>query len=125
MAPTLGFEPRVHFEGPVDTIIGAELAEHVLASLRELLSNVIRHARATAVDIGVRADLEVSVTVTDDGIGLAHERGSGRGLGNLLERAQSLGGSFSLRPRDGKGTVAVWSIPRYVGGRESPLSSRP
>jgi signal transduction histidine kinase len=112
LTPTLGFEPRVHFDGPVDTIIGAELAEHLLAVLRELLSNVIRHARATAVDIRLRAGLEATLSVTDDGVGLRGERGTGRGLANLLERATSLGGSFKLRPGEDRGSVAVWSVPR-------------
>lgn len=119
----LGFEPRVSFEGPVDSIIGAQLAEHVLASLRELLSNVTRHANATAVDIRLRAALEVSLTVTDDGAGLPEQRGSGRGIANLLERAQSLGGSFSLQPGEGQGTVAVWSVPRNACARDSSLNS--
>jgi len=43
--PALGFEPRVRFDGPVDSIVGSDLAEHLIAALRELLSNVIRHAR--------------------------------------------------------------------------------
>src|SRR5205085_2582891 len=47
--PTLGFEPKVHLDGPVDSAIGPELSEQLLAVLRELLSNVVKHAHATAV----------------------------------------------------------------------------
>ena len=112
MTPTLGFEPRVHFDGPVDTIVGPQIAEHLLTALRELLSNVTRHARATAVDIRIRAGPDVVLTVTDDGAGLEGNRGSGNGLANLLRRASSLGGSFSLRPGERQGAVAVWSVPR-------------
>jgi signal transduction histidine kinase len=109
---TLGFEPRVRFDGPVDTIVGSDLAEHLLAALRELLSNVTRHARATAVEVRVRAALEVTLTVIDDGAGLRGEGGTGRGLANLLARATSLGGTFTLRQGDERGTVAVWLVPR-------------
>jgi signal transduction histidine kinase len=112
MTPTLGFEPRVRFDGPVDTIVGSDLADHLLAALRELLSNVTRHARATAVEIRVRAALEVTLTVVDDGTGLRGADGSGRGLANLLARATSLGGTFTLRQGDERGTIAVWSVPR-------------
>jgi signal transduction histidine kinase len=125
VTPTLGFAPRVHFDGPVDTIVGSLLAEHLLASLRELLSNVTRHARATAVDIHVRAGLDVTLTVTDNGAGIHEEGHAGQGITNLIERSKSFGGSFSLLPGDGQGTVAVWSIPRDARASEPSLSSRP
>ena len=103
MTPALGFEPRVHFDGPVDSIVGSDLAEHLLAALRELLSNVIRHAQATAVEVRVRAGVEVILTVEDDGLGLDNERRAGLGLANLTERARALGGSFSLEAGQGRG----------------------
>ena len=112
MTPALGFAPRVDFDGPVDTIVGAELAEHLLAALRELVSNVIRHAGATAVEIHVRAGLEVTLTVEDDGIGLRGTRGRGLGLANLSDRARELGGSFALEADRPRGVRAVWSVPR-------------
>ena len=37
MARPLGFEPKVHLDGPVDSAIGPELSEQLLAVLRELL----------------------------------------------------------------------------------------
>jgi signal transduction histidine kinase len=115
MTPTLGFEPHVRFEGPVDSIVGSQLAEHVLAVLRELLSNVARHARAKAVDIRIRAGVEVIVTVEDDGVGSSAAGGPGLGLVNLSDRAHGLGGSFSLEAAQPHGVRAVWSVPR--GGR--------
>jgi signal transduction histidine kinase len=125
MTPTLGLEPRVRFDGPVDTIVGSDLADHLLAALRELLSNVTRHARATAVEIRVRAALEVTLTVIDDGAGLRGEAGSGQGLANLLARATSLGGTFTLRPGEERGTVAIWSVPReQVAGVSSVMPGR-
>ena len=112
MSAALGFEPRVGFDGPVDTIVGAELADHLLAALRELLSNVIRHAGSTAVEIRVQAGLEVILTVEDDGIGMRGARGSGLGLANLLEGARELGGDFTLDAERSQGVRAEWSVPR-------------
>jgi two-component system, NarL family, sensor histidine kinase DevS len=111
VTPTLGFEPRVRFDGPVDTIVGTALALHLLAALRELLSNLARHARATAVEVRVPAGLDVTLTVTDNGDGRG-DHGSGDGIVNLLERATSLGGFFTLQPGEAADTVAVWSVPR-------------
>jgi signal transduction histidine kinase len=112
MTPTLGFEPHVRFDGPVDSIVGSELADHLLAALRELLSNVARHARAGAVDIRIRAGVEVVLTVEDDGIGMTVDSDAGLGLANLSERARGLGGSFTLEPVHGHGVRAIWSVPR-------------
>jgi signal transduction histidine kinase len=52
------------------------------------------------------------LTVLDDGAGLEGAPGTGRGIANLAERAKSLGGSFTLRPGEERGMVAVWSVPR-------------
>ena len=121
MTPALGFDPHVGFDGAVDTIVGPELAEHLLAALRELLSNVIRHARATAVEIRIRAGIEVVLTVEDDGVGLSSEQGSGLGLANLSERARDLGGSFALEGAQSHGVRAVWTVPRDT--RRTPASA--
>ena len=121
MTPALGFDPHVGFDGAVDTIVGPELAEHLLAALRELLSNVIRHARATAVEIRIRAGSEVVLTVEDDGVGLTSDQGSGLGLANLSERALDLGGSFALEGAQTHGVRAVWAVPRET--QRTPASA--
>jgi signal transduction histidine kinase len=50
---TLGFEPRVVFEGPLDARCPDQIAGELLATLREALSNVTRHAAASGVDVRV------------------------------------------------------------------------
>jgi signal transduction histidine kinase len=106
--------PRVRIEGPVDTVVPAAVADQVLPVLREALTNVLKHAQATAVEV-VLASLEGSLelTVRDDGRGLPAERpGPGLGLMNLLERARALGGeSLVASGPDGRGTVVVWRVP--------------
>ena len=111
----LGFEPAVTFRGPVDTVIDAEMAAHALATVRESLSNVARHARATRVDIALSASLQtLTVQVIDDGVGLPPDadRKGGNGLRNMRNRAEGLGGSFQLTsgPND-RGTVVEWTLP--------------
>ena len=57
-----------------------------MSSAREALSNVVRHAGATAVDVEVGVDhSEVVLRVRDNGKGISEEArtGAGRGLGNL------------------------------------------
>lgn len=111
--PALGFEPRVHLDGPMDGAVPAELTEHILAVLRELLSNVARHAHATRVDVDLRIGAGVSLSVEDDGVGLDSTPTAGHGLSNLQERARELGGVFTTAPVQPHGTSATWTVPRW------------
>ncbi|HEX6312773.1 MAG TPA: GAF domain-containing protein [Acidimicrobiia bacterium] len=110
----LGFVPTVHLEGPVETMVPDELAEELLAVLREALSNVARHAKASRVDVVVAAGADLVLRVVDDGGGFARGEG-GRGLRNMEDRARALGGKFSINTDTGDvGTVLEWRVP--LGG---------
>src|SRR5207253_3163158 len=63
----LGFEPRLRFTGVIEASMTRSLAEELLVSLREMLSNVARHAHATdaAIDIVVDGG-QVAVRVADN-----------------------------------------------------------
>lgn len=117
-ARSLGYPPAVRFTGPVDVLVGGEVAEHLLAVLRELLSNAARHARATRVGVDLTAaNSKITLTVVDNGAGFA-PGGRRSGLANLSERAQQLGGTFTSTPGASGGTVAVWSVP--LSGLDAP-----
>lgn len=108
-AGALGFEPTVFFDGLVDTGIADDVAVELLATLREALSNVARHAQATRVSVSVVANDEVLLQVTDDGIGPPGPNGPrGHGLNNMAARAERLGGRLELRPGASGGTVLEW-----------------
>ena len=104
------------FDGPLDSVVSDSRADELVTVLREMLSNVARHAHASHVDVTVAVDDDaVSVEVVDDGVGPEHEAstaGSGLGLRNLAARAERVGGSFTLAPAQGGGTVARWQVPR-------------
>ncbi|MHA6758383.1 sensor histidine kinase [Streptacidiphilus sp. PAMC 29251] len=108
---TLGFTPALRMEGLLDTEVPAQSMEALLAVLGEALSNVVRHARARAVEVTVAASrADLTLTVVDDGVGL----GDGvrrSGLANLAERADQCGGTFSIGPGPQGGTLLVWQIP--------------
>ena len=112
LAGQLGFAPRIAFRGPVDERVGDELAGELLRVSREALSNVARHARASAVDLAVVVeDGWVVLAVSDDGIGVGNVPKAGSGLVNMAERAQRLGGSFEIGRGDPAGTVLTWRVP--------------
>jgi signal transduction histidine kinase len=107
--------PRVRFDGPIDTIVGGEVRDHLLPVVREALTNVAKHAGATDIELELAADrTEVRLRITDDGVGISSEaaRGTGFGLVNLRERAEALGGRFSIGSEGpGGGTVVRWVVP--------------
>jgi signal transduction histidine kinase len=109
---TLSFEPKVRFSGPVDSTVPKPLWEHVLAALREILSNVAKHAHATDVEIDVNVDDTLLLRVRDNGVGLPEVQSSeGQGLRNLASRAASLGGTFQASRNDPSGTTIEWAVP--------------
>ena len=111
-AGPLGFNPRVLFEGPVDTAIDDRVATELLATLREALSNAARHAAASEVDIEVCAGKDVALRVRDNGRGFdPSATHAGYGVRNMGERAQKLGGSADVRTADEGGTVVDWRVP--------------
>jgi signal transduction histidine kinase len=104
--PTLGFVPDLTFEGPLDAL-SADLEADLVAVVREGLTNVIRHAKASSAGVRITVDNTIRVEVLDDGMGIS-PLAVHSGLANLRERAQSHGGSLQIRVRSPQGTVLVW-----------------
>ncbi|HEY6762481.1 MAG TPA: PAS domain S-box protein [Baekduia sp.] len=99
----------------LDLHIDARLPENIEVTAyyvaSEALTNVIRHARASAVRIAVVvADGSVTLTVADDGAGGADLSG-GSGLVGLHDRVAALGGALQVDSEPGAGTVLVATIP--------------
>ncbi|TKK76965.1 GAF domain-containing sensor histidine kinase [Kribbella jiaozuonensis] len=110
-AEPLGFRPQLICTGPIDTVVPASVRPQILAAIRESLSNVVRHAEASAATVEVRVDgTQVIARISDDGIGIG-PRKRNSGLRNLTERAQALGGSVQIRDNDPHGTVVELSAP--------------
>lgn len=111
-ARTLGFPPSLRIEGPADTNVPDELAEQILAVTAEALSNATRHAGARRVDVALVVDDHVTLTVTDDGVGIGggggHHTG---GLANMRSRAELHDGSLTVESGAAGGTRIVWRVP--------------
>lgn len=95
----------------------ADLSDGVVLILsqivRELLVNVVKHARATAAVVALHyEDNAVRISVTDDGIGLTGElNADGFGLADSRNRLRDLGGRFEFGTKDGLGTRVVLELP--------------
>ncbi|ALE72675.1 histidine kinase [Pseudonocardia sp. EC080610-09] len=105
-----GLTTSVQTDGPVDTLVPATVATHLLAVVREAATNTVRHAGAYTLTVTVRAGRELGAEIVDDGRGIG---GTGRrsGLRNLAERAVELDGTFVADTPDTGGTRVVWTVP--------------
>ena len=106
----LGFAPEVRFDGPVESV-DDERATHLLAVLREALANVARHARASRVEVHVEVGEDLTLLVSDDGVGMPAQPVAGGGTVNLRERADALGGTVEVVANEPRGTCVRWSVP--------------
>lgn len=110
----LGFEPVIRFDGPIDTAVNDTLADDLFAVIREALTNVAKHARATSADvvIDVRASM-LTIRVIDDGVGCREDARRGQGIDNLRTRAARLGGTCSITSNSepNRGTIVAWQVP--------------
>ena len=100
----------------------AELA--LFRALQEALSNVLRHAKAHSVDVGLSINADgVLLQVSDDGRGLPTgatqenlELGGHMGLAGMRERITALGGSVRLRGQAGAGALLEVLVPAPAAG---------
>jgi signal transduction histidine kinase len=113
--PVLGFSPDIRFTGPLDLGVGGELADDVVAVVREALSNVGRHAAASSVAVEVSlVQGMVTVDVCDDGRGIGNPTRSS-GLTNLRRRAEAHHGGFHLTRSPQGGTRLRWTARAESG----------
>jgi len=84
--------------------------------VQEALSNVVRHARASKVEIAIDVGSStVVLRVDDDGEGIADQQTRRSGLVNLAERASRHEGEMRLEPAATGGTRLTWTA-RLPGG---------
>lgn len=82
--------------------------------VQEAMTNVVRHARATRVDVlAERRGDRVMVMVEDDGVGFNPDQtwsGDDFGLLGMRERAEALGGTLTVESAPGSGTTIVVEV---------------
>lgn len=79
--------------------------------VREALSNVIRHSRASSVEVAIeKIDSAARVSISDDGRGIDSGKNEGAGIVGMRERLELMGGSLKVESKAG-GTTVVAEIP--------------
>lgn len=96
----------------------------VYRTVQEALTNCVRHARATRVDIRVTAtDAGLDVSIADNGVGMDDPPArTGLGLRGIEERARDLDGTLTIGSTPGGGTALTIHIPYVAPTSEVPLA---
>ncbi len=95
---------------------------------QEAISNALRHAEASRINVDLEfQDHSVLLTVVDDGRGFDYDRtvaspNGHYGLRTMRERAEELGGRFTVTTATGRGTTVTALVPRAVVAREDMLA---
>jgi signal transduction histidine kinase len=106
---------QVQMEFPVDIPslpLTAEARHQLALGVREALTNVVRHAQASAVVVSLAIeDAELIVRVSDNGRGFGPVQEDGHGLESLRARMKKLGGHFDCTSAPGSGTTVTFRLP--------------
>lgn len=84
---------------------------HLLATLREALTNTRRHASASNVEVTVAIGTDLILRVRDDGTGIRDDAVMGHGLSNMAKRAWQLGGDLEVTNSCRGGLQLEWRVP--------------
>ncbi|MCL5995510.1 MAG: sensor histidine kinase [Chloroflexi bacterium] len=147
-----GLPTRWMAEGRPWGTLSAEQRQHVYQIAREALNNIARHAQATRVSVELRYDgcgdrnrgdqnrdnrnrgngkrddarHVICLRISDNGTGDLPSQGQvGRGLRNMRERAQLLGGTLDIRATHGKGTVVTLEVNVNDAETKTVVGRRP
>jgi signal transduction histidine kinase len=98
-----------------EAIIDDQRATALFRIVQEALTNIVRHAKASQVQIKMwRSDGQLFVTVSDDGIGFlidGSRKEHSLGLMGIEERIDALGGIFFIKNNPERGIMIMVSIP--------------
>lgn len=105
-----GIATSVRVVGPLGGVAGP-VCEHAEAVASEAISNAVRHAHASHINVTVTVDDEFTVEIVDDGDGIPEDNVRHSGLANMQRRAQQLGGECTILTAPGSGTTVRWTVP--------------
>ena len=98
------------------------IATHLYRIAQEAIANAVKHGRAKTIIIDLSArPSELSLAVTDDGVGMGNASRDGKGIGmqTMKYRASLIGGTLDVRPGKPGGTVVTCVIPTAPAGEKN------
>lgn len=121
----------VYYDDEEPKLLDKDVRVLLFQSVRELLVNIIKHAKAKNVIISTnRENDEVRITVEDDGVGFdpaicsGAKRAGGFGLFSIRERLNYIGGYLQAEPGDEKGSRIILAAPMKKTEKEKKEISK-
>ncbi|MBS1565621.1 MAG: sensor histidine kinase [Bacteroidetes bacterium] len=105
---------HLHAEGSLEGI-GKDMEMMIYRIMQECIQNVLKHARASRLDISIIAENdEIDVTIEDNGVGFDTRMAdpeSSIGMNNIRSRVAFLNGNLDITSQPGMGTLVALYIP--------------
>ncbi len=139
----LGFEPAVEWlieqfierhNIPIEYesndgvgVLDEDISFFLFKSVRELLFNIVKHARADKIKVSTQGDKDrISISIEDNGVGFDSSKVqysldnlSGFGLFSIRERMEHLGGSVEIESKPNQGTRIILVLKHQGGDRDA------
>lgn len=101
-------------DGDCEQCLSTDMAK-LCRIAQEAITNAVKHARADSITVALhcRKGRQMTLSVRDDGVGIAATTGTRGGLGMsiMAHRARIIGGKLSIREADGGGTLVTCTVP--------------
>ena len=99
---------------PEDFLLPARVAYVLSRILQEAVTNTIKHAQATKIEVALlQTEKELSFSIRDNGVGFDPLKPTSRlGLKGIRERIRNIGGHFQVKSSHGQGTELLFSLER-------------
>ncbi len=90
--------------------LSGERRRNIFLAVKEALNNVLKHSKATLVQIDVEVTNKLRITIMDNGLGIDLDRirRFGNGLRNMQNRLENINGQFSIKNQ--QGTIAIFEL---------------
>jgi len=113
-------EIKVAFHSSVPDQLPSQVTIGLYRAIHEGVTNVVRHARATELDVSMERDADgIVCSVSDNGVGMRNDgtQPAGLGLRGIRDRLKGLHGELEVRSKPGGGTQLIISIPVVFRGQ--------
>ena len=109
---------RCHFESNTEKLdVKPEISAAIFRVVQEAMTNVVRHAKASNVHVGMTSNGGIlTMAIRDNGKGITAQQMSdlrSLGIAGMKERITRIGGQFNIKSRPGKGTRVEIEVPLH------------
>ena len=108
------YQGRLSVELPLkipDIEISGEARRNIYLAIKEAVHNIIKHSGADKIDLSIKCDSNLVITISDNGKGFisSGEDNHGNGLKNMKQRMEKLGGNLIVQ--NNNGLSIIFEIP--------------